>query len=408
LPAEIQREAGMPHATPQLDWELARTITARLLAAAPEVHFSYARQSKDAEARPSRLVALLAAVPQPLPANLLAEPARPTRTVMVEDSEAIPFPHGKVQGGAKALTLQSQCPFKAFATLRLGADDWAPAQPALTAAQRGQLLHAVLHAVWAGKPAGMRTYDELVALADKRVWVADHVERTMQTALPRAIRERMPARYLELEQQRLVRLVGLWLDYESTRVRFEVLKTEANCTTTVAGLTLDLRIDRLDRLSNGSVLVIDYKTGNVTPALWEHPRPDDVQLPLYAGFALGEEHAQGLDIGGLAFAKVHPSKREFAGHVADAAATLDTSLTGRHSLVTKPFTLEMLMAWRKKIEELARDFLAGCADVYPRDPTKTCDRCGLQTLCRIQENQPADLDEDDQESGFAIAEAADD
>jgi hypothetical protein len=43
------------------------------------------------------------------------------------------------------------------------------------------------------------------------------------------------------------------------------------------------------------------------------------------------------------------------------------------------------MDWRDCIEQLARDFLAGRADVNPREYPKTCDRCGLQTLCRIQE-----------------------
>jgi len=57
LPPEVQRDAGMPHATAQLDWELARAITQRLLASAPEVHFSYARQIEGNEARPSRLIA---------------------------------------------------------------------------------------------------------------------------------------------------------------------------------------------------------------------------------------------------------------------------------------------------------------------------------------------------------------
>ena len=35
LPLEVQREDGMPHATPQLDWDLAEAVTARLLASAP-------------------------------------------------------------------------------------------------------------------------------------------------------------------------------------------------------------------------------------------------------------------------------------------------------------------------------------------------------------------------------------
>jgi ATP-dependent helicase/DNAse subunit B len=51
-------------------------------------------------------------------------------------------------------------------------------------------------------------------------------------------------------------------------------------------------------------------------------------------------------------------------------------------------------AWRTYIEEMARDFVAGRAEVHPRDYPKTCERCGLQALCRIQENPPQAEDED--------------
>ena len=63
-----------------------------------------------------------------------------------------------------------------------------------------------------------------------------------------------------------------------------------------------------------------------------------------------------------------------------------------------------MTAWRNYIEQLARDFLAGRADVDPRDYPETCERCGLQALCRIQENQPgldADEDEDAEEADDA-------
>jgi len=95
---------------------------------------------------------------------------------------------------------------------------------------------------------------------------------------------RMPPRYLELEQQRLTELVNEWLEYEAARIGFEVAATEVGRTIHLAGVTLDLRLDRIDRLIDGSLLVIDYKSGDVSPKSWELPRPDDVQLPLYAGF----------------------------------------------------------------------------------------------------------------------------
>jgi len=60
VPGDVQREAHMPHATAQLDWELAEAISRRILASAQEVHFSYAKQNEAAEARPSRLIAQLA------------------------------------------------------------------------------------------------------------------------------------------------------------------------------------------------------------------------------------------------------------------------------------------------------------------------------------------------------------
>jgi probable DNA repair protein len=383
LPIEVQREFRMPHATPQLDWELARSITYRMLASAPEVHFSYARLNEAVEARPSRLIAQLAGKARKLTQDLEEPRAEAPLTVPFEDRSRIPFPPGKVSGGAAVLTAQSQCPFKAFATARLAAQSWKPAEASLTAAERGSLLHAALHAIWAGPPDGIRTHRDLLSLTDRVSFVAGHVRRALASELRPHQRDLMPRRYLELEEKRLTALIAEWLDYEAQRVEFAVAETEVKRTVHIAGLAFDLRLDRIDRLNDGSLLVIDYKSGNVSPQLWNLPRPDDVQLPFYAGFALDS----GEVLGGLAFAKLHAGKMEFAGSVGDAAATLFTGLKGGSQLVRDPFTAEQLLAWRDCIEQLAGNFLCGRAEVDPRDPPRTCERCGLQTLCRIQERQ---------------------
>jgi probable DNA repair protein len=394
LPLDVQRQAAMPHATAQLDWDLAQTITARLVASAPKVHFSYPRQSEGAEARPSRLIAQLAGAAEELP----AAPRRPeTLAAPFEDTSRIPFLHGNVQGGSSVLTSQSQCPFKAFATARLGAQGWEPAEAGLTASQRGQLLHAVLHAIWGGPP-GIRSLKELQDLQDPGSFVEAHVRRVFQDELREGLRRRMPRRYLELEELRLTGLVSEWLAYEAMRLDFEVAETEADRTVRIAGLTIDLRLDRIDRLNDDSLLVIDYKSGDVTPKSWELPRPDDVQLPLYAGFALDHEDEV---LGGLAFAKVRPGHLEFAGHIGDPAATLFSNLKGNSALVKNALTAEQLIGWNEYIEQLAKDFLAGRAEVDPHDYPKTCERCGLQTLCRVEESKDQYQfagDEDDAES----------
>jgi probable DNA repair protein len=398
LPPEIQREAAMPHATSQLDWELARAISLRLLRSAPQVCFSYARQSEGVENRHSRLIAQLTLAPQPMPVDFSAPAAPEPLTVSFEDLSRIPFPPGKVEGGASVLTYQSQCPFKAFANARLAAQSWQPAEPALTAAQRGNLLHAVLHSIWAGPPLGIRTLQQLQAITDRAAFVAAHVTRALQQKLPPGLRDRMPRRYLELEEQRLTRLITEWLNYESARIEFEVIETEAERPIQLAGLSFNLRLDRIDRLIDHSVLVIDYKTGAVTPKSWQLPRPDDVQLPLYAGFAIDEEEL----LGGLVFAKVRSGDQSFTGHVGDAKTTLFPGLTASSSLVKNSLTAEQLIAWKENIEQLADDFLTGRAQVDPRDYPKTCEHCGLETLCRIAEHR-ALLDPDEVEN----AEAAD-
>jgi len=401
LPIEIQREAAMPHATSKLDWELANAITSRLLGAAHEVCFSFAHQGQDADARPSRLVMLASGSCHDIPTELLApEPAAPI-TSEYKDFGHVAFRAAQVEGGSSILTYQSQCPFKAFATARLGARGWNPAEPCLTPAQRGKLLHAVLHSIWGGpKSRGIRTLAELKQIENRDAFVAEHVAQAMQEEIKRPLRERLPRRYLEMEERRLRSLISEWLDFELTRIDFTVLKTEDEKTVQIAGLAFDVRLDRVDRLQDGSLLVIDYKSGSVSPQSWALPRPDDVQLPLYLSYGVREDETAG----GLAFATVRRGEdRAFAGNLRDARATLDASLPGTSNLVRKPLGDQAIRNWKQCIETLAQDFLMGRAVVDPREYPKTCERCDLQAVCRVQEHRAATSVEEETTAGEEVA-----
>jgi ATP-dependent helicase/nuclease subunit B len=381
----VQRASAMPHASPSLDWDLAESISHRLLASAPEVNFSFARQIDGVESRPSRLVLKLAGAPRDLELHLFAPRIPPPLTAIYQDRSQIPFPGGPVRGGSNVLTTQSQCAFRAFATARLGAACWEPAEAGLSARQRGALLHSVLHSVWSGPPDGIRSHaDLLVKLPDLSGFVQRYVRATLGDKMPEGVRERMPQRYLALEETRLIGLVTEWLEYEAARVPFTVMETESSARAAIEGLELKLRLDRVDRLIDDSLLVIDYKTGDVSPQSWDLPRPDDVQLPLYAEFGL-DSHAG--PAGGLVFAKIRAGEMEFAGRVSNARATLRAKLSGNSNLVRMPLTREQLAAWRLAIETLALDFLAGRAAVDPRAYPETCENCGLFALCRTQEHR---------------------
>lgn len=381
LPWNVQREAQMPHATAQLDGERAEVVTRRAVASAAEFVFSYARQTEDTEARPSRIAEHWAGAARELPQDLRGDFAAYSQAFSYFDESSVPFPAGPVKGGAGVLTAQSNCPFRAFATTRLGAREMEFAQEGLNAKQRGQLLHAAMHSIWKGKPDGLGSLQDLLDVADRQEYARKHVEAALRAGIREELRERVPARYLELEADRLTRLIEMWLEYEATRADFQVEGTEMDQTISLAGLTLRLRLDRMDLLHDGTYLVMDYKTGDMKPTDWDLPRMKDAQLPLYAGFALG-----GKVLNGLVYAKIRPEKREFAGRVANAKETLLPDLKGTSALVKRPMSAEDLLDWRDAIEKLARDFLEGRAEVNPNEQ-ETCERCTLHCLCRVQEQE---------------------
>jgi len=385
LPIGLQRESGMPHASPHADWTLAAEATERLLSSANTVVFSYAKQAGGIELRPSRLVLQQAGETMEIAAS--SHTSQTDLTETYEDWTQLPFPNPAMAGGARTLTLQSLCPFQAFGTVRLGAEDWEPAEAGLSARQRGLLLHAVLHRAWAGTgQGGVRNHAELQAIPNLQQFVRAIVTRIMAENFDPAFRkhrntptQRFPQRYLELEAQRLTTLVTEWLEYERQRQPFTVAETEVKREITIAGLTLNLRLDRIDELADGQHLVIDYKTGPVGPRAWEGDRPDDVQLPLYATFAVPEA------LEGLVFARVRPGETQFSGRVRNASTSLLASLSPRSAIVQNPLDDRQLEDWREKIEQLGQDFLAGRALADPKDPQKTCQTCHLQAICRIRE-----------------------
>ena len=389
LPIGLQRDAGMPHASPQADWTLAQEVTTRLLASADEVIFSYARQAAEAETRPSRMVTQLIGEAEDIPeawsqaAGLDFKPL----TEVFEDTSRVRFPLAAISGGAATLTRQSLCPFQAFAMARLGSVQWEPAEAGLNAKQRGQLLHAVLHRVWAGAGrGGISSLAELQRVSDLTGFVREVVKFEMGQCLTpggrNSLPARFPARLIELEAERLTGLVTEWLEYERLRQPFTVAKTEDKAEVTIAGMTLRLRLDRIDELADGSQLVIDYKSGDVGPSAWLGERPDDVQLPLYAEYAVKGE------LQGLVFGRVRRGDAKFLGRVRNASSSLMAGLHPTSALVRDPLTDWQLAEWRERIERLGEDFLAGKADVDPKDNVKVCGNCHLHAVCRIYENQP--------------------
>ncbi|HTJ30798.1 MAG TPA: PD-(D/E)XK nuclease family protein [Acidobacteriaceae bacterium] len=407
IPLPVQRQYEMPHSSHLIDWQLAHNATTRILHSAAEVVFSYARQAGEVEQRPSRLITQLIGDPILLPAqpSLYPEPL----TELFEDPTRLPFrgiansPRPSI-GGAETLTAQSLCPFQSFANKRLNAPSFDPAETGLNARQRGQLLHAALHRIWSGPaspqpiPGAISTHAELAELPDLEAFVRVHVAAALhdsfETDRRSSLPSRFPARILDLEAQRLIRLLTEWLAYERTRLPFTVTATERPADVSIAGLRLRLRLDRIDQVvietsrNDGSIqnveaaLILDYKSSPLGPSAWSGDRPDNLQLPLYATEALRQP------IEGLLIAQVRLGEPNLCGRVANATQSLFPTLTKQNGLIKNPLTIQQLDDWRTLIESLAMEFLNGHAAVTPKNPAKTCAACGLHSVCRIYDNEP--------------------
>jgi RecB family exonuclease len=145
---------------------------------------------------------------------------------------------------------------------------------------------------------------------------------------------------------------------------------------TVGPLTLEVRVDRLD-LVEGGVVLVDYKTGaDVDPKQWAGARPDDPQLPLYTLLAEADE------LKGVVFAKVRAGQQmKWHGYQAEEGILPKSRMNVRDIAL-------LAEEWRETLTRLAEDFAKGKADVSPKSFEVNCKHCVQRLLCRVD---PASL-----------------
>ena len=98
------------------------------------------------------------------------------------------------------------------------------------------------------------------------------------------VRERVGLSTLDLERQRLIGILAAWLEVEGSRdVSFTVELSEEPLEWDCEGLNLSLKVDRVDRLSTGQRIVIDYKSSVGPSAIdWSQSPLQSPQLPCYS------------------------------------------------------------------------------------------------------------------------------
>ncbi|MEH6473850.1 MAG: PD-(D/E)XK nuclease family protein, partial [Halopseudomonas sp.] len=139
-----------------------------------------------------------------------------------------------------------------------------------------------------------------------------------------------------------------------------VVAIEKALNTELLGMPLKLRIDRIDRLQDGSDLLIDYKSGTPNVTDWFGDRPRQPQLPLYS-------FATRHPVSGLAFGQVNASEVTFKGVCSDGQPAAGVKPLGQLRNPPCEDWEQMTQLWQQTLEQLMSDFLTGQVSVSPLD-----------------------------------------
>ena len=384
VPFGLQKIHGMPHADSQREHHYARHLLDQYQHGSAELVASYAEIQDEVLQQPSPLLMDFSALPhQPaidIPGGwheytavsmqqLPAETSAPA----LGDEEAL-----HLRGGSGLIQDQSHCGFRAFVQHRLKTRSQGELAVGLTPADRGLLLHDALYDLWGALG------DSNCLLGSDETELRTRITSAVQSAIEAFIKHNpdlVGHAYLELEQYHLRSLLRKWLDIEAQRSTFVVHAREEKCELQLGKLRLHLRIDRIDRLPDGSRFIVDYKSGNAEIRYWLGPRPQDPQLPLYCE-ALGEPTS------GVSFAVVRPDDAGWRGlgreNLGPGISADIAKASARQEYPLADWT-ELRESWQHTLQELAQQFIDGQARVDPLDPQLSCRWCGLQALCRIGE-----------------------
>lgn len=390
LPVALQRAAKVPEATAEGVMQQSRARLARWTSSAPDVVLSWPQQEGEAELQPSPM---LAPWPTIKGSDIAIAAVRPLRRTLFEqrplleqirDEVAPKLAVRSARGGAMTVELQSRCPFRAQAQIRLGAEALPTVSLGVEPIDRGIILHRVLAEIW----GSLRNHSALVALDEATLSqrVRASAERHTLQALQPTIRYR--ERLASLEAANVAKQVLQLLAVEKQRPTFAVRLAETSEPYAIGGLSITLQPDRIDELENGGHLLIDYKLGDShTQRQWldtKPGRPRKPQLPLY-----GLAHAETLR--GLAFVVMAAGAVEYRGW-SDGAFIGEGVLPYPAGIRPRPdFPGDwpsLLTHWRTTLTQLAESFVDGQAAVDPLP--QECSTCHLSAFCRISEQAQED------------------
>ena len=352
LPPGLQRHLGVPGAREQDGLDFSRHLLVRLAGEAGHLHLSYSPAQPDELPQSSPLLAHMhQSVFEPVVA------ATPKRLVLetLQDSQGPPLlPDEQLATDViQALLLQLQNPCEAFLCARLGA-----AEPRLPEVLPGAMQLGVLaHSAMA----------ELLPRGSTSQTLAAIDATTVETCLrARARSYPYPQTLMEPLIANVQARILTWLAHEQALMRdFTVQSAEQILVGEIGGLSVRCRVDRIDEVAGGRVL-IDYKTGARQPVDWQgdwrERAPVSLQMPVYAAlYQLLEAPVRGLLLAQL----VGPQEAVLRGWLASEVA--EEFADGIDTWTVESIS-DHLLSMEPQLEELASELRSGHASDTVGEP----------------------------------------
>ena len=392
IPSTFRKKFNLPRSNAKWELNNSEQHLAAVLNSSKDIVFSYPSQEKDNAQEPSPLIKYFphknsfvlpsARFKDQICNATKPEPFEETPTLPLTANEKNRFKQGKKTGGASLLKNQSDCPFRAFVRYRLHAQKSEIPDTDFDPLVRGNLIHLILELFW--KKTQTREHLEKLYQSNQLELEVEKCVEEATNVICRSLPDQ--PEFLKMEKTRNQNLALEWLiNFDLTRNDFTVLKPEKSATAKINGLTLNLKIDRVDEISDKKYVLIDYKSGEAKPGDWLKERIIAPQLPLYSTLTSPSV---------VAFGKIKKGQIEFKG-VKDSSIDFSGFKVTNYTKETKVSEWNDLLAlWKNKIDLLANEFLSGRAVIEPTLKQETCKNCDLSSLCRIRE---CDFENDEEE-----------
>ncbi len=389
LSISLQKVFDMPHSSADKEIRFSKQMIERFSHHCEHLILSFSMQDGDSLLNPSNLIKNIASTDKPTlfsqiqnsienPVLKIEKAIKATSKMeFFKDDTLIPVDGNKIQGGQGLIKSQASCPFQAFATYRLNITSMEPLPDGINAMDRGNILHHLMELFW-NKVKDHQTllgysHEQLSALLENLSSETGKEFESLKLHAPKAF---------EIELKRATKIAMAFVEAEKERPPFKVIACEEKKSITLNELELNLRIDRKDQLEDGSILIIDYKSGKPSTSGWIPPRMEEPQLPLYL---YDDVETQAISFATLSLI---PSEMGFQGlasksGIAKGIDDCHDENKKKNRFFTGDWN-DFVTQWKQDIETQVTDFKEGNNKPDPKS-NASCTYCSFSSMCRIQE-----------------------